>query len=253
MKTWMAAVLLAAAMLGSGCAAHNLARAYSPLPALPGAPKTGLLLVEYPVENRPLKDDSKIAVGMLSMIPLVPYGHQVLAPEMYMRGRYKFGYTFGKDLQETVVKDLQASGLAEKVCAGERVMTAAGVKADAAMLVVPAFTWEGKTGPVPKGARVLALRLDEGVANRNVTMYGISIVVVPLWMLGLPTAYGDFDLKLTAQLKDDTGRVLAERAFAGKDDFIEVLYTASSAGLWAMPRAYGAVSPQLRNFLKDNM
>jgi len=241
-------------LLLAGCRTHTLSRAFIPQSAVVDVPVTQTLLVEYPLENRPLGGKSKVWNGMLVLIPLVPYGHNVATPEFYMRGRYRFSYSFNSDLQEAIIKDVKASGLAKEVLAGGRQLKDFRMRYDLATTgtVAPEFTWEGGTNAVPKGARVLSLRLDEGVMNSYVTTYGLSFAVFPFWLVGAPIAYSDFDLKLTALLKDDQGRVLAERSFAAKDDYCECLYN-NGAGLRSMPRAYGEISGKLREFLKANL
>lgn len=244
------AEVLLLVLFSTGCRTHNLSRAFIPQPAVISAPKTEMLLVEFPAENRPLKGKSKIAPGLAVLIPLVPYGHQILTPERYMRGRYKYAYSFNKDLQDAIIKDIQASGLVREVRGGDRKIKDTRVSA---MDFAPVFQWEGGSNSVPKGCKILSLRLNEGVMNRYVTTYGLSFVVFPFWMIGAPTAYCDFDLQVTAQLRDGTGQVLAERSFLGKKKYVELMYTASSSGLSAIPPAYGEISIELREFLKANL
>lgn len=241
--------LLAATCMTTGCRSHNLSKAYEPRPPVIQTPKAETLLVEFPAENRPLKGKSKNAPAVLAMIPLIPYGHVITAPELYMRGRYKYSYSFNKDLQDAVVNDLKNSGIFQNVYAGERVIKDTRISV---LDLAPVFQWEGKTNTVPKGCRVLSLRLDEGVMHRNFTMYGLSVAAMPLWIIGAPTGYCHFDLRLTAELKDDSGKTLAERSFAGKEKYTEWLYNASSGGLNAMPAAYDQISGELRCFVMEN-
>lgn len=237
----------------TGCVAHNLSKAYKPQSAVVNTPKADMLFVEYPTENRPLKGKSKVWNGMLILIPLLPYADYVMAPEYAMRAQYKFGYSFTTDLHITIAHDIKASGIVKEVIAEGKRLKKVDLEFDPNIIVRPASTWEGSTtNDLPKGCRRLSLRLDEGVMDCAGTAYGLSIAATPLWILGAPLVYGDFDLKLTATLKTREGRVIAERSFAYQHDYWQVIYN-NRAGLQAMPKAYAGISADLRTFLKENL
>jgi hypothetical protein len=245
------AILLIIPIL-TGCGAHNLCKAYKPQPAVVNTPKAEMLMVEYPIENRPLGGESKVWGGMLILIPLVPYADTVMAPEYAMRGRFKYGYSLTKDIQDVIVKDIKASGMVKDVRVGDRRVKEVKTRVDLNIVVAPDIKWEGVPNAVPKGCWVLSLKLDEGAMKCTSTAYGLSIAATPLWLLGAPIIYGDFDLAITAQLKTDEGRVVAKRTFSHKVGYYQLLYN-RDAGLQKMPKAYAGISAELRGFLKENL
>lgn len=239
--------------LSTGCRTYKLSESYQPKEALVKSPKVDTLVVEYPQENRPLKGDSKVAGALLMLIPLVPYGHAITSPETIMRQNFNFGYSFDKDLQDVLLKDLKASGLAGNVLEGARDFKEARVDYNAATGFTPSLNWERSTNSIPKGAKALAIRLNKGEIDSYTTAYCLSIAGAPLWLLGVPFSYCDFNLSLTAQLKDDSGKVLTERFFSSRRGYCKGLYYGHRADLNSMPLLYGKISDELRAFLNDNL
>jgi hypothetical protein len=221
------AVVLAS-VLGFGCATPTtLVEAYEPRPDRGASPLIEELVVDMGSDERPLGGRSSIGGGLLILIPLVPYGHQQIAPD-------RFTGSFSDDVLSTVVADLRAAGVARSVLkAGDRL--------------------PGQAAPV--SPYTLEIGLAEGTLHRNVTAYGLSFFGVFLWMVGIPTAYGSSELAITAELREPSGRSLGTGAFEGEAGFAEGMYYNPFAptATARLAEAYQPISEELRRFLRDSL
>jgi hypothetical protein len=210
-----------------------------PEPAAPGAvARVAALEVVLGEDERPLQGRSSIGPGLLSWIPLVPYGHQRISPETGALATSIETETFLGDVADAVVADLQAARVAERVGREEKPLEDLG----------------GEPTRAADPAYRLKLTLDEGIYHRYLTLYGISIPGAFLWMVGLPVSYGHADLAFTVELLDPAGAFLGRRSFDAKEGATEWLYWPFTASYTrAMPRAYEDISPDLRQFVAESL
>lgn len=220
------ALALAGVILLSGCTAVQLSDAYRPAASIASKPLVEQLGVSVPEEGRPLEGRSRIGIGFLCFIPLVPYAHQQFTPERYFGNAHMVQYNFREDVAETVAKDLLASGLAQYV-----------------HVVKEGEKWtEWK----------LDLSLAEGIWHRNFTTYGLSFAGVYLWLVGLPVSYGRAEMGLRVKIIDPSGNCVGEKVFMGEKGITESAYVPHKFPK-ALPLAYGRLSEQMRPWLSENL
>jgi len=216
------------------CSVKTLGNAFEPAQAeSSSSERVPLLEVTGDRDARPLGGRSSVGPYFLVLIPLVPYGHQQLSPESAMMSGTLTTDNMLDEVVGVVVRDLQRAGVADQVRRHgvdlRDLGTAAGAKA-------PAYE--------------LKLTLDEGIYHRNSTLYGLSLAGALLWMIGFPSSYGSAELALTAELFDPDRKSLGKQSFREKSGATEWIYRpAPQAYSPAMPRAYGEISPQLREFV----
>lgn len=177
-------------------------------------------------DARPFKGRSRVAPGLLAIIPLVPYGHQQISPD-------RFTGSFPLALVDIVLADLRTSGIARQVLREGDLLP-------------------GQVSPVAPYR--LHLELKEGVFHRNVTLYGLSVFGTFLWLVGLPVSYGTTELEFGAKLEAPDGKSLGEARFAEKTGATEWLYyPLVPAYTSKLPDTYARVSPRLRSFLRESL
>jgi len=230
-------VLLAfvVAVSSAGCMAP-LSRSYVPAGAISSGPRIDELIVSRPTEGRPDGGNPRIWTAWPAIIPFVPHGEQRFTPDWYwtsMRGATGSPYDFGKDLGETIAKDLQAAGIATKVTYVDQ----------------PQLPPQRRTGKV----HFLDLTLKEGWWHRHPTAYGLSLPGVLLYLVGLPFSYGYMTLAVEAELKDAEGKRIAQRQLEGRARAVDSLYYRPVAFPSILRNAYGKLSGGLRQFVLENL
>ncbi len=224
-----------------GCRSVTLPSAFEPAPAESEARGARLaidsLVVSAGEDARPLGGRSSVGAGFLAWIPLVPYGHQRFSPEFPGLAASLASESLLSDLATVVARDLRAAGVADRV-------VQEGVKLE------DLSTSRADEPTTQRTSHELRLTLDEGIYHRNLTLYGLSFAGAFLWIVGLPVSYGSADLAITAELFAPDGRSLGSESFAEKSRATEWLYRPlGPAYSRAMPRAYGAISSELRSFV----
>jgi hypothetical protein len=224
--------------MATGCSVVTLKDGFVPMPADSSSrSRVSLLEVSQAGDVRPLQGRTSIGPGFLAIIPLVPYGRQKISPEFAGMASSLTTESLLSDLLSVVVTDLRAADVADQV-----VMHGVNLQDLGA---------EAGSGPP---AYSLRLTLDEGIYHRNMTLYGLSFAGAFLWMIGLPVSYGSANLALTAELLDPAGELLGKQSFEARSRATEWLYRPfQPAYSPAMPRAYGEISPQLRQFVETEL
>lgn len=187
-----------------------------------------VLQVSKAGEGRPGGGASRIGIGFITFIPLVPYAHQRFTPERYYKNATMMDYNFKDDLAQTIVKDLTAAGVAQTV--GYDSFGNATMKND---------------GP-PR----VELTLKEGVWNRNFTTYGCSFMGVYLWLVGLPVSYGHADMAFEAVVRSSDGSELGRKTFEAQLPLTESAYNTHKFPR-RLPMLYEQISPGFRRFVSD--
>jgi hypothetical protein len=232
MKSLTLGVCLLASCLATGCVSVKpVSVMFEPAAPMCSQPKAETIMVLKPKEGRPLGGRSAIGAGLLSLIPLMPYGHQQFTPERFLRNATMTYYDFHKDLGETVTKDLAASGIGRKV------------------LYVDSDT-QTETTP---GTYYLNLKLTEGIWHRYFTTYGLSIAGAYLWLVGAPVSYGHVQLDFEAELKDASNNVLAHESFQSAIPFAESAYGTPNRYPSRLTKAYAAISTRLRDWVATSL
>lgn len=213
----------------TGCASKPLSMAYKPEGKVIFEPPVAeAIFVVIEEDARPFKGRSRIGTGFYAWIPLVPYGHQQFALD-----NVKGSKPMPREVADTVVSDLRAVGIAQYV------------------------GYEDPSDPRQwsmKEPYYLHLTLNEGVWNRYLTLYGSSFAGVFLWIVGLPTSYGNVTLGFDAELKDSKGALLGSQTFKGKNGVTEWLYHPFSKAYGSeIPKAYNQISPQIRKFVTEHL
>ena len=231
--TRITSLLLVLALVPS-CGVKTFDNAFEPAPAIGSTNgRVALLEVTGARDARPLGGRSKVGAYFLTLIPLVPYGHQQLSPESAMMSATLTRDGMLDEVVGVVVRDLQHAGVADRVRKQGVDLRDLGSAAGA-----EPPTYE------------LKLTLDEGIYHRNSTLYGISFAGALFWIIGFPSSYGSAELALTAELFDPDGKSLGQQGFRAKSGATEWIYRpAPQAYSPAMPRAYREISPQLREFV----
>lgn len=183
------------------------------------------------VEDRPLGGKSRIGIGFLTLIPLMPFATQQFTPERYMANQAGLQYSFLEDISQTVDKDLKASGIARHI--------------DLLSVERPEF-------PLAPGCYVLCLTLHEGIWNRNFTTYGLSFAGAFLW-LGLPVSYGSVILKIEAVIYDRNGKQLGTKVWLQQVRLTEWIYSSSRKVPRRLLILYDRISPELRQFVAETL
>lgn len=226
-------LLLVLALVPS-CGVKTFGNAFEPTRAATSSSgRIALLEVAADRDARPLGGRSTVGPYFLVLIPLIPYGHQQLSPESAMMSGTLTTDSMLDEVVSVVVRDLQHASVADQVREHGVDLRDLGPAAGAGE---PAYE--------------LKLTLDEGIYHRNSTLYGLSLAGAFLWMVGFPSSYGSAELALTAELFDPDGNSLGKQSFREKSGATEWMYRpAPQAYSPAMPRAYGEISPQLREFV----
>lgn len=232
------ATLLLLLAVASGCSAVTLRTGFTPEPGSTNAgDRISRLKVSGTADARPLQGRSSLGPGFFAVIPLVPYGHQRISPGFGVMSSSLSTGSFLSDLVEVVIEDLRIAGVAKQVL-GESVN----------------LRNLGPDGEKEISPYELRLILDEGLYHRNMTLYGVSLAGAFLWMVGFPTSYGSADLAISAELLDPAGRSLGKQSFEIRESVTEWLYyPLPTAYSRAMARAYGQISPQLRDFVATTL
>ncbi len=179
-------------------------------------------------EARPDGGDSRIGIGLITFIPLVPYGAQRFTPERYYANAAMMTYDFRDDLTQTVIKDLTAAEVAESVECDKN--------------------WGGNHKN--SGVYRIDLALREGVWKRNFTTYGCSVFGVYFWLFGCPVSYGSADLEFEAVVFAPNGEELGRKLFAAQLPLTEFAYV-PHAFPKRLPALYEQISPGFRKFVCD--
>ncbi|MGH0037664.1 MAG: hypothetical protein ACQGVK_21755 [Myxococcota bacterium] len=220
------ALLLAVGLLALGCAGSPAAVPDERPATRLEPPLAELLLVAPAAEARPLAGRSRVRRGWLAFVPGVPYARQRIAPERVARDAHLAGFDLRVHVADALARDLQAHGVARTVA---RVGLA------------------GASGDLADGSYRLDLTLDEGIWNRSITTYGLSAAGMALWILGAPSSYGEVELALTAELRDEDGRSLGRTSLRAVEPTVELLYRSP---FWrALRAAYDRLVPELRRFV----
>jgi hypothetical protein len=188
--------------------------------------KVDAILIRVGVDERPLKGATALGAGFLSLIPLVPYGHQQISPDLgYGLNRTRPG-DFRHDVADTVIKDLEAAEVARVV------------------------DYEDRTELDDTFSRVyvLELRLREGMLDRYMTFYGLSFPGALLFITGLPAAYGSAQIAIDAELLTTKGASLGSESFTAKVSGVDGLWIGPGI-IDKLPDAYEKISPGLRQFV----
>jgi hypothetical protein len=184
-------------------------------------------------DGRPFKGRSRLGPGFLVFLPLVPYGHQQISPDLYMLGSRSRRRSFPDEVGDTVVSDLRAEHVADRVLLREDLPPGERV---------------------PSTARYLHLTLTEGIFHRYCTAYGTSIAGAMLWFVGLPVAFGGVEIDLRAEIEDGGGRSLGSRTFESYAKATEFLYhPAPAAFSTKMQDAFAQISPELRRWVRQTL
>ena len=178
-------------------------------------------------EGRPDRGASRIGIGFITFIPVVPYAHQRFTPERYYANAAMMSYDFRDDLAQTAIKDLSAAGLAQTV----GYANLSGVNVGASVYRVE-------------------LTLKEGVWNRNFTTYGLSVMGVYLWIFGLPVSYGHSDMSFEAVMYAPDNTELGRKVFTAQMPLTESMYVAHKFPR-QLPKLYEKISPDFRLFVSD--
>jgi hypothetical protein len=179
-------------------------------------------------EARPLGGDSRVGRGWLAFLPLVPWVRQQVAPERVARDGGFWAFDFHLHVADAVVRDLRAAGVA-------RTVARSGLA--------------GVSGPDQGGRYTLELAVEEGVWNRHITAYGLSVAGVALWMLGAPNSFGDVELALAAELRDGSGRSLGRTRVVASEPVVEWIY---HSPFWSdLREVYAQMLALLRPFVID--
>ena len=217
---------------GAACGTHSLSSSYRPMEAAAHAELiVDTLVVEIGPDQRPLLGGNRLGPGFLAWIPLFPYGHQMISPDRWVVDDLDNGGDFRDDVAKTVVSDLRAERVASTV-----------------RLAVTSP--DRPSEPIP----TLRVTLKEGIFQRYLTAYGLSVAGVFLYVVGFPTTYGSVDIDLAVELRDAKGRALGQQTFSGSASAIEWLYRpVGPAYTSALPDAYAQISPGLRAFVREHL
>jgi hypothetical protein len=220
-------LLLLFLSLGTGCASVPLDQAFRANKPVVAKPVTEALLVVVGEDSRPLAGMSRVGRGALSLIPLIPYGHQQFSAKPNVAG------SFSREVADTVVKDLRAAGFAEFVAIED--------------------AYDPRQRDVRR-AYYVRVNLAEGVWDRYITAYGISFAGELLWMAGFPISYGKAVLGIEVEVLNKDRVSLGKRLFKEKVTVIEWLYHPLVHSFTPkLAEAYEQFSPQLRAFVSETI
>ncbi len=226
-------MLLVVAVLVSACATVSLPDGFEPVSPPASGMAVELLEVVLERDARPLQGRSKVGIGMITFIPLVPYAPQKLSPELAGPQNAIKTQDFPHDVAKTVIKDLRTARVAGWVGAPNDRLPGPGSDR-------PAYR--------------LRLTVEEGIYHRNVTLYGVSFLGLFFWIAGLPISYGSAELIFAVELMDPWGKLLGRKRFDSRVGCVEWLYySLGPAYNGAMSKSYAQISPRLREFVSSSL
>ncbi len=188
----------------------------------------GKIIVMKPLDKR---GHAGTTPGIKAYIPLYPYVMQIREPEAFTYEWNGSRYDYELDFAELVAMDLRSSGLASDVQVSQ------------------------SNSVIPKSSgdvRILRLTLSRLEWQRKFTMYGISVLGYLPQAFGAPDEYGYSYLEYSAELLDSNGKPLAKRKFSAVESRNGWLYYFTGF-LRGLTDAYAKTSPDLRNFIYENM
>ncbi len=162
---------------------HTNSFIFNPSKKIENSEKSGILVV------LPLKDSREteyIDYGLLSLIPLVPYGTKY-SSQFEKDGEF-YNFRPKYDLTNAVVEEIEANSIFKETYIPDRISKA-------------------------EGNYFLSINLIKTKTKLKMTTYMVSFIGVYLWLLGLPIQYEDISVSLNFELKNKDGVLIFQKTY----------------------------------------